>query len=68
MSDRGPGPGEDPEKLFEPYVTRRTDGTGLGLPIARALAEAGEGTLHLETGASGGCVAVLRLPAAGSEA
>ena len=62
--DRGPGPGEDPEKLFQPYVTGRADGTGLGLPIARALAEAGGGTLHLEARTGGGCVARLALPAA----
>jgi len=68
VSDRGPGPGDDPEKLFEPYVTSRTDGTGLGLPIARALAEAAGGTLHLEQRDGGGCVAVLTLPLIGCSA
>lgn len=62
VADDGPGPGEDPEQLFEPYFTSRADGTGLGLPIARALAEANGGSLHLEAGPGGGTVAVLRLP------
>ncbi len=64
VADRGGGPGDDPESLFEPYVTRRADGTGLGLPIARALAEANDGRLHLEARPGGGTAAVLRLPRA----
>ncbi len=63
VADRGPGPGDDPEELFEPYVTGRADGTGLGLPIARTLAEANGGTLQLRPRAGGGCAAVLVLPA-----
>jgi len=62
VRDHGPGPGDDPEVHFEPYRTTRADGTGLGLPIARALAEANRGSLRLERAAGGGCVAVLALP------
>lgn len=64
IGDRGPGPGDDPESLFEPYLTRRADGTGLGLPIARALAEANGGTLVLAARAGGGAEAILSLPPA----
>lgn len=64
VEDLGPGPGEDPESLFEPYVTTRSDGIGLGLPIARALAEANGGTLALLARDEGGCEARLTLPAA----
>lgn len=62
VADRGPGPGDDPERLFEPYVTGRADGTGLGLPIARALAEANGGSLQLRPRPGGGALAVLTLP------
>ncbi|MCB9893793.1 MAG: HAMP domain-containing histidine kinase [Planctomycetes bacterium] len=38
IQDTGPGIGEDVRgKLFEPFVTGKADGTGLGLPIARRL-------------------------------
>ena len=64
VADRGPGPGDDPESLFQPYLSRRADGTGLGLPIARSFAEANGGRLHLRARPGGGCEAVLTLPAA----
>jgi signal transduction histidine kinase len=63
--DRGPGPGDDPEALFEPYVTGRADGTGLGLPMARTLAEVNGGSVTLAGAPGGGCVARLELPAGG---
>jgi anti-sigma regulatory factor (Ser/Thr protein kinase) len=62
IRDRGPGPGDDPELHFEAYQTTRADGTGLGLPIARALVEANRGSLILTTSAGGGCEAVVTLP------
>lgn len=65
VADRGPGPGDDPESLFQPYLSRRANGTGLGLPIARAFAEANRGRLRLKARPGGGCEAVLTLPAAG---
>ncbi len=65
VADRGPGPGDDPGGLFEPYVTRRADGTGLGLPIARSLAEANGGHLELAARPGGGTRAVLLLPRTG---
>ena len=61
VADRGPGPGSNPEAWFEPYATGRHDGTGLGLPIARALAMANGGSLELVARPGGGAVARLRL-------
>lgn len=60
--DRGPGLSVDPEKAFDPYVTTRPGGTGLGLPIVRALARAAGGDVTLAAREGGGCVARLVLP------
>jgi signal transduction histidine kinase len=57
---------EDRERIFERFarVDSRSHGAGLGLPIARWIAEAHGGTLVLEsTGPTGSCFAVT-LPAA----
>jgi signal transduction histidine kinase len=74
VADRGPG--LSPEQLarvFEPFErgeaarTRGTPGMGLGLTIARAIAQDHGGTLELRARAGGGLEAVLRLPAAGAD-
>jgi two-component system cell cycle sensor histidine kinase PleC len=54
-------------KMFgqvEDAYTRNSDGTGLGLPIARHLAELHGGTLELTSQKSKGTRAVMTLPAA----
>ncbi|OUD11054.1 PAS domain-containing sensor histidine kinase [Marivivens niveibacter] len=48
ISDNGIGLPEDRTRLFEPYVTTREKGTGLGLPIVKKILEEHGGTLHLE--------------------
>ena len=68
ISDNGIGLPDDRGRLFEPYVTTRDKGTGLGLPIVKKIIEEHGGTLVLEdaepfaTGAHRGACAVVRLP------
>jgi two-component system nitrogen regulation sensor histidine kinase NtrY len=47
ISDNGIGLPPDRARLFEPYVTTREKGTGLGLPIVRKIIEEHGGTLRL---------------------
>ena len=53
-----------PFEQGESALVRRTEGAGLGLPIARLLCRAMNGRLHLETAPGCGVLAVVRLPAA----
>ncbi len=68
IMDNGIGLPEDRARLFEPYVTTRDEGTGLGLPIVKKIIEEHGGTLALEDapafaeGAHRGAMAVVRLP------
>ena len=48
IADNGIGLPEDRARLFEPYVTTRDEGTGLGLPIVKKIIEEHGGTLTLE--------------------
>ena len=47
IADNGIGLPEDRSRLFEPYVTTREKGTGLGLPIVKKIVEEHGGTLEL---------------------
>ncbi len=61
---RDAGPGIAPEyreRVFEPFFSTRSRGTGLGLPIARRLAEAHGGRLELVANGQG-TTAVFLLP------
>ena len=65
VSDQGSGiPAEFEEKIFEVGFTTRTGPIhmGVGLPVARHLAEQAGGTLHLANNPGGGCQATIRLP------
>lgn len=51
ITDNGIGLPQDRSRLFEPYVTTRDKGTGLGLPIVKKIIEEHGGTLTLTDGA-----------------
>ena len=47
---------------FEPFVTSKPEGTGLGLPVALQIVQAHGGTLRYEPAEGGGTVFILELP------
>ena len=66
VADDGPGvAAADADQIFLPFVTTRPrpESTGLGLPVARAIAAAHRGTLELESVAIGASFR-LRVPKA----
>ena len=70
IMDNGIGLPPDRARLFEPYVTTREKGTGLGLPIVKKIIEEHGGTLALldapvfEGNSHRGAMAEIRLPRA----
>jgi signal transduction histidine kinase len=69
VRDAGAGiPVEEQELIFEkfyrsdPKLTRAPSGTGLGLHIARELAERMDGTLNVQSLSGSGTAFVLTLP------
>jgi signal transduction histidine kinase len=64
ITNDGPGiPAADQARIFERFVRIGTsDGAGLGLPIARWIAEAHGGTLELDGSAPGRTTFVVTLP------
>ncbi|MGI8431222.1 MAG: sensor histidine kinase [Chthoniobacterales bacterium] len=65
VADDGPGVSlGEAEKIFEPFVTHRAEGVGLGLALVREIAQAHGGSARLETKAVGarGATFVLELP------
>jgi C4-dicarboxylate-specific signal transduction histidine kinase len=65
VRDGGPGfPDGLVEKLFEPFFSTKTEGTGMGLAIARSIIEAHGGTLSAKNCAEGGAIFTICLPEA----
>ena len=66
--DNGPGmPRERLQRIFEPFYTTRSNGTGLGLAVVQAVVQAHQGKVEVASVEGEGSCFTLRLPCHGSE-
>jgi signal transduction histidine kinase len=62
IADRGPGVrAADRARIFQPYVTTKTEGTGLGLAMVRQTVEAHGGRVWVEDTPGGGATFVVEV-------
>jgi PAS domain S-box-containing protein len=59
--DNGPGL-DDPEHIFEPFISTKKKGMGIGLAVSRSIVEAHEGQLWAENNPDFGARFTLKLP------
>jgi two-component system sensor histidine kinase HydH len=65
VADQGPGvPADERDKIFEPFFTKKTRGTGLGLAVARRVVEAHGGTISVGDAPGGGAIFRVEIPEA----
>jgi two-component system nitrogen regulation sensor histidine kinase NtrY len=63
LADNGPGiPSEDKARLFEPYYSTKTTGTGLGLTIVRSIVLDHRGYIRVMDNETRGTRFVIELP------
>lgn len=63
VADNGPGiPYDKQQQIFDPFYTTRTQGTGLGLAVVKAVAKAHGGEVVFENNNSHGCAFKIILP------
>ncbi|MDR3114295.1 MAG: HAMP domain-containing histidine kinase [Treponema sp.] len=63
ISDRGRGiPEEDLKRVFDPFFTRKSTGTGIGLSISKRFVEAVQGSITVENQTAGGTLVTITLP------
>ena len=69
VTDSGPGLAADVrDKLFQPFVTTKPAGMGVGLSICRGIVEAHGGRMWLADNPGGGAAFHFTLPVAGADA
>jgi len=63
LADTGPGvPNELREEIFNPFVTTKKTGVGLGLSIVSKIVDGHHGSIHVENAPGGGAVFTLFFP------
>ena len=63
VRDEGPGIAADVlDKIFTPFFTTKSRGSGLGLPTAKRLIEAHHGSISVASPPGGGTIVTIRLP------
>jgi PAS domain S-box-containing protein len=63
VRDNGPGLNrEQKERIFQPFFTTKSRGTGLGMSIAKRIVEAHDGYVEVGSGAGPGAEIVITLP------
>ena len=67
FSDAGPGiPNDVRDKVFTPFFTTKSRGSGLGLPTAKRFVEAHNGQIAIDCPPAGGTTVVIRIPMSAS--
>lgn len=67
VSDTGPGLAIGRDELFEPFVTTKPDGLGLGLAICQAIVERFDGRIWAGDNDGGGTTFYVAVPAASGQ-
>jgi two-component system sensor histidine kinase FlrB len=63
VSDNGPGiKNENLNRIFEPFYTTKSNGTGLGLAVVRSVAQSHQGKVQVTNLVDGGACFTLSLP------
>ncbi len=63
IMDEGPGVNQvDRERIFEPYISNKQEGTGLGLAMVRSIVEEHDGRITVSDSPTGGARFDIELP------
>jgi signal transduction histidine kinase len=63
ISDNGSGMDKEArDNLFLPFFTKKSTGTGLGMPIAKKIIEGHKGMINIKSQPGKGTQVIIRLP------